>query len=265
MRLMIKMLMAVTTAILATSANAEPVNKHWENLQESYFSGKRIAPGPFIHLTAPPRAESGAQVPFAFSVDYPMTAEKYVKSVTLLVDENPVPLTAIFHFNPKSGKAEISTRIRLESDSFVHAVAETSDGMFYMNAIAIRASGGCGGTVGGDEALARKNAGKMKLAANGPLKASTPAKAHLLIKHPMYTGMQRDLASQGFKPAFFVKHIEARFNDENLMQADTFIGISEDPNIQFDFIPEKNGKLSVTIEDNEGGKFHHDIDVVVQQ
>ena len=89
------------------------------------------------------------------------------------------------------------------------------------------------------------------------------AEAKLLIKHPMFTGLQRDLVSMGYWPAFFVNKIEVNFNGEPVMVADTFIGISEDPNIQFHFVPQQSGKLSVTIHDNEGGEFHQETDVQV--
>ena len=102
----------------------------------------------------------------------------------------------------------------------------------------------------------------MKLAVK-PVKAGEVAEAKLLIKHPMFTGLQRDLVSMGYWPAFFVNKIEVNFNGEPVMVADTFIGISEDPNIQFHFVPQQSGKLSVTIHDNEGGEFHQETDVQV--
>lgn len=262
MRGLTRTILVLLAMLISAVAHAEPSDKYWDNLQKSFFPGKTIEAGPFIHITAPHRAESGAQVPFAFDIDYPMTPEKYVKNVSIIVDGNPVPLTAIFHFNPNSGKAAISTRIRLEVDAYVHVVAETSDGKYYMNATTIRASGGCGGTVSGDREEAKKGAGKMKLAVK-PVKAGEIAEARLLIKHPMFTGLQRDLVSMGYWPAFFVNKIEATFNGEPVMLADTFIGISEDPNIRFNFVPQQSGKLVVTIEDNEGGKFQQETDVEV--
>src|SRR3954468_8636258 len=122
-----------TLAMLAMAAcpiaaTAQAVADPWPALQTSLFPGKKLEPAPFIHVTAPTRAASGDQVPFAFSIDHPMTANNYIKSVTLFVDANPAPLTAVFHFTPESGKAEISTRIRFESDSPVHVVAESNDG-----------------------------------------------------------------------------------------------------------------------------------------
>lgn len=235
-------------------ASAEAEDKYWQGLSKSYFPKASISESADIKLTAPIRAESGAQVPFAFSIRSPMTDGNYIKSVTIIADANPVPLVAVFHFTPNSGKAEISTRIRLEVDSFVHVVAETSDGRFLMNKIPIKASGGCGGTIGGDEDIARQSAGKMKLSVQTPGSDNVKI-AHLLIKHPMYTGLQRDLVSQGFRPAFFINKIVAKYNDRTVFDTDTYIGLSEDPNIQFPLRADKPGKLTVVIQDNEGKEF----------
>lgn len=262
MRGLTKTMLVLMAMLFATVAQAEPSDQYWPNLQKSFFPGKTIEAGDFINITAPHRAESGAQVPFAFDIDHPMTPDNYIKNVSIIVDGNPVPLTAVFHFNPNSGKAAINTRIRLEVDAYVHVVAETSDGKYYMNATTIRASGGCGGTISGDREEAKKGAGKMKLAVK-PVQAGEVAEARLLIKHPMFTGLQRDLVSQGYWPAFFIDKIEATFNGETVMSADTFIGISEDPNIRFNFVPQQSGKLVVTIRDNEGGEFRHEADVQV--
>jgi len=240
--------------LLSTQANAEAEDKYWQGMQATYFPGATITESNVIKITAPKRAENGAQVPFAFSIDYPMTNDQYIKSVTVIADANPVPLVAIYRFSPNSGKAEISTRIRLEMDSYVHVVAETNDGKLIMSKAPIRAAGGCGGTIGGDEQLARLSAGKMKVSIK-PEETPFLKEAHLLIKHPMYTGLQRDLVSQGFRPAFFINKIVATYNDKVVLDVDTFIGVSEDPNILFPFKADQPGKLTVTIQDNEGKQF----------
>ena len=242
-------------------ALAQAAGTSWSALQQAHFPGKTLQEGPFIHLTAPSRAPSGEQVPFAFSIDHPMTASRYIKSVTLFVDENPVPLTAVFHFNPQSGKAELSTRIRFESDSLVHVVAEASDGKLYVNSTTVKASGGCGGPVGGDNAAALAAAGKMKIALDGPFKRGQVSKARLLIKHPMYTGLQRDLNTHGYRPAFFIDKIDVTFNGKPVLVADTAIGISEDPFIQFGFVADQPGDLQVVIRDNHGATFRQSLAV----
>ncbi len=251
----------VCPLMFCTDATAEAVDKYWGAMQKEYFPGKVLQPSTIVHLTAPQRADSGEQVPFAFDIDYPTSADKFIKNVSIFVDANPVPLAAIFHFTANGAKAEISTRIRLESDSFVHVVAEASDGMFYMNGIPIRASGGCGGAIDGDESAARTDAGKMKLAVEKPVTMGRLNHINLLIKHPMYTGLQRDLVSQGFRPAFFINKIEAKYNGVPIMQADIFIGISENPNLRFGLVADAPGTFEVTIQDNEGKTFTKSIEV----
>ena len=262
MRLVYCFCILTMLALLARppQATAQALESPWAALQTSYFDGKKLEDAPFIHLTAPARAASGEQVPFAFSIDHPMHATRYIKSVSVFVDANPLPLTAVFHFNPHSGKAEISSRIRLESDSLVHVVAESSDGRFYVNAIAVKASGGCGGTTAGDDAAAMAAAGTMKMALSAPLRIGGLNQAKLLIRHPMYTGLQRNLLTNAFRPAFFINKIELTYQGKPVMTADTYIGISENPSISFSFVAEQPGALRVVIYDNEGRTFSHSMD-----
>jgi sulfur-oxidizing protein SoxY len=257
-----------TAAMLASLAGPLPAQAQgnapdapWSALQQSYFPGKKLEAAPFIRLTAPTRAASGDQVPFAFSIDHPMTAQQYIKSVTLIVDGNPVPLTGVFHFTPASGKAELSTRIRLESDSPVHVVAESNDGRLFVNSLTVKASGGCSGAVPGEDAQAMAMAGKMKMALDGSFRPGAVNKARLLIRHPMYTGLQRDLNTHGFRPAFFIDRIAVTYNGKPVMTADTSIGISENPTLEFGFVADKPGTLQVDLHDSKGGTFRQSMDV----
>jgi sulfur-oxidizing protein SoxY len=246
---------------LAALAQAQAQDAPWPALQQAYFPGKTLEPAPFIHLSAPVRAPSGDQVPFAFSIDHPMTPGRYIKSVSVFVDGNPVPLTAAFHFTPQSGKAEIATRIRLESDSPVHVVAESSEGKLYVNTVTVRASGGCSGPAVGEDAAARAAAGKMKLALDGPFRPGELNRATLLVRHPMNTGMQRDLATHGFRPAYFIDKVSVTYNGKPVLTADTAIGISENPSLRFGFLADKPGALQILVHDNEGGSFRQTMDV----
>jgi sulfur-oxidizing protein SoxY len=104
-------------------------------------------------------------------------------------------------------------------------------------------------------------AGKMKVALDGPFKRGDVNKARLLIKHPMYTGLQRDLATNGFRPAFFINKIDVTYNGKPVMMADTNIGISENPSIQFGFFADKPGALQVVLHDNKGATFRQTLEV----
>ena len=249
-------------SLLGTSnAFAEASDKLWPVVKEAFFAGKAIESVDFIKLEGPRRAESGAQVPITLTIDRPSNAPDAIKKVYIIVDANPIPLAATYHFTPLSGKSIVSTRIRMETDSYIHAVGETADGKLYMTALAIRAAGGCGGSVDGDESAIRAASGKMKLSVEQPVKFGEPNNATVLIKHPMFTGLQRDLVSGGYRPAFYMQKADIRYNGQPVMQVDFGVGTSEDPYLRLFYQPEGPGSFEVKATDNEGKEFTQQIEV----
>ena len=110
------------------------------------FTGGKGAKEGKITLDLPEIAENGNTVPLGFSVESPMTKDNYVKSVMVVADGNPRSGVATFHFSPASGVAKASTRMRLSQTQNVIAVAEMSDGSFYMVKRQVKVTiGGCGG------------------------------------------------------------------------------------------------------------------------
>lgn len=254
----------VLAALLtSTQALAEASDKIWPVMQESFFAGKNLEETSFIKLEGPRRAESGAQVPITLSIDKPLTANDAIKKVYLFVDANPIPLAAVYHFTPLNGKAEIATRIRMETDSYIHAVGESADGKLYVTSTVIRAAGGCGGAVEGDDTAIRAAAGKIKLSTDTPTKFGEANAATFLIKHPMFTGLQRDLVSGGYKPAFYIQKVAFSYNSKPVMSVDFGVAVAEDPYLRFYYLPDAAGTLSVTAEDNEGKSFSHQVDVKI--
>ncbi len=99
-----------------------------------------------INLDLPEIAENGNTVPFSATVESPMTDADYVKTLHVFAPGNPQADVASFSFTPASGKASISSRMRLGRTQDVYAVAEFSDGKFYMAKRAVKVTiGGCGG------------------------------------------------------------------------------------------------------------------------
>jgi sulfur-oxidizing protein SoxY len=99
-----------------------------------------------ITLTTPAIAENGNTVPVSIEVDVSFTPDRYVEAMHLIAEENPAPDVASFFFTPASGKASISTRIRLARTQRVIAIAEISDGRVLGTANEVKVTiGGCGG------------------------------------------------------------------------------------------------------------------------
>lgn len=254
-------LCATLLTSLALTAHAESDPTKWPVLKEAFFAGKNIEDAPFIKLSGPRRAESGAQVPLEIFVDQTQADANPIKKIYVLVDANPIPLTATYHLTEQLGKFKLATRIRMEMDSFIRVVGETADGKLQMASIEIRAAGGCGGMVENDEATIRATAGKIKLNVESPVQFGQPTSAVFNIKHPMRTGLQRDLVSQGYVPAFYIQKAAFSYNNKPVMNVDFGVGTSEDPYLRFDFIPTSAGVLEVNASDNEGKSFVQHTDV----
>jgi len=244
------------TGVLTSAAeNLEDVV--WSGgLRAAYFGDRPIIENDeVIALDAPKRAEDSAVVPIAISTHWPQTEERYIKTITLLIDKNPVPLAGRFHFTPKSGRADIATRIRVNEYSPVRAIAETNDGKLYMSRRFVKASGGCSAPIGSDLDAAMARLGKMKLTLREQSSPGQPQLAQLRVSHPNITGLQMDQVTRFYAPAHFVKQFEVTYAGEPILSAETDISISENPSLRFYFMPEQAGELRAQVIDSKDLSF----------
>jgi len=247
--------------IANTYAEADP--KLWPVMKEAFFAKREMKEVDFIKIDAPKRAESGAQVPVSYSIDNAAANGVVIKKLYAFVDANPIPLTATYHLTDALGNFQLSTRIRFETDAYVRLVGETADGQLYLASRVIRAAGGCGGMVENNEAEIRAAAGRIKMNVETPVKVGTPTTATFNIKHIMRTGLQRDLVSQGYVPAFYINKVDFVYGGKPLMTVDVGVGTAEDPYFKFSFIPATAGKLEAVATDNEGKTFSQQYEVKI--
>lgn len=98
-----------------------------------------------VEMGLPASIENGDYVPVSLGVDSPMTAQSYVKAIHLLSPANPRAHVATFSFTPLSGRARVTTVMRLAKSQEVVAVAELSDGGLLMTTYSVDVKvGGCG-------------------------------------------------------------------------------------------------------------------------
>src|ERR1700736_6344198 len=141
----------------------------------------------------PGRAEDAAIVPLTVRTMLRSTDTRRVRSLTIVIDENPAPVAATFHIGPGAVVPVISTRVRVNSYTNVHAVAELSDGKLYVVKTYVKASGGC-------SAPAVKNADKAgfgqmrfrQFAQPAEAAATNMREAQIMIRHPNNSGLQMD-------------------------------------------------------------------------
>lgn len=98
--------------------------------------GKNVQPGR-VRLQLPLIAENGHSVAMTVSVESAMSEQDFVRAIHLIAEKNPVREMATFYLGPHSGRAEVSSRIRLNGTQRMVAIAELSDGSFWSDAVAI--------------------------------------------------------------------------------------------------------------------------------
>lgn len=118
---------------------AQTVNAHVNPIDPLIWSitqGRPVRPGR-VKLELPKLAETGHSVAMTVSVASPMTDADHVKAIHLVSEKNPVRELASFYVGPSAGRAEVSSRIRLNGSQRMVAIAELSDGSFWSDAVDI--------------------------------------------------------------------------------------------------------------------------------
>ena len=135
---------AALVSISPASAQDKPAPSEVDAAIKAIIGDAKPAAG--ITLDIPEIAENGNTVPYTMSVDSPMTDKDHVKALHILAGGNPQPGVASFFLSPASGRAFVSSRMRLARTQDIVAVAELSDGRFLINKKTVKVTiGGCGG------------------------------------------------------------------------------------------------------------------------
>jgi sulfur-oxidizing protein SoxY len=255
-RRLLGLAMAVALAFVgAVGARADETEKSWDGMRESLFGTRAILDGSeWLSLEAPVRASDAALVP----VEITDLRRGRIKALTVVVDENPVPVAAVFALAPEAGVRVLETRLRVNAYSYIRAIAETEDGALYMVKRYVKASGGC-------SAPASKNADEA-LASLGELRlrqfpsAGEEAELQLQIRHPNLTGMQMDQITGHYRPAHYVQTIRISADGKPVMSVEGAISLSENPTLRFKYRPGGAKTLSARVEDTEGNVFEQSWD-----
>jgi Predicted secreted protein len=161
-------------------------NATWQQMRTTMFQDRAITTpaDAVLTLEAPERAQDAAIVPISIRTHVEQRPERYIERVYLMIDNNPSPMGATFHFTPTSGRADIETRVRIDAYTHVRAIAEMNTGELYMATRFVKASGGCSAPPGKDMTAAMASLGKMRFRVEGEVEPGKPALAQLMISHP---------------------------------------------------------------------------------
>lgn len=237
------------TAALAASA--------WEEIRAGVFGAREIVDGHgVLQLKAPFRPDDQRTVPIG--VEAAFVDGRTIRSVTVIVDNNPSPVAAVFRPGAGQARFAVATHLRLNQQSDVRALVEASDGRLYMVSRLVRFAGGqaaCAAPPTGDPAEVAANMGRMQLQDLPDTGPATKAdrRVSLAISHPNHTGMQLDQLTLLYIPLRMVSRLEVRQGDATVFAMDGSIALAENPRLEFDYRADGATELKVLLKDSAGG------------
>jgi sulfur-oxidizing protein SoxY len=245
-------------AAAATPDSYDP----WPGLVQDIFKNRAMNDGAgVVAIEMPYRAEDAAIVPVTLRSVLPPGDTRRILAITLVIDQNPAPMAARFELGPDSSVSEISTRVRVNNYTDVHAVAELSDGQLYVAKTFVKASGGCSAPAAKNLEEAKAKLGQIRFrqfARPGEGPSSGAREAQIMIGHPNNSGLQMDQVTQLYVPAFFINELHIWQDDSLVLSMEGGISISEDPNIRFTYIPNGAKRIRVEAKDTEGHVFQNE-------
>jgi sulfur-oxidizing protein SoxY len=230
----------------AAAGQDQPSEETWNSIKGDIFKDRSILDGSgLVILEAPRRAENAALVPIGMRVNLSGDDKRTLKSLTLVIDENPAPVAGTFTIGPRAVVTSISTRVRVDSYSYVRLVAELSDGQLYGVKAYVKASGGCSAPAAANADATKSMLGQMKFR-TFRAEADALPEAQIMLRHPQNSGLQMDQLTRLYVPPFFIDTLKIWQGDDLVMTMDGGIAIAEDPNIRFNYKP--NGAAGFRVE-----------------
>ncbi|WP_108262707.1 quinoprotein dehydrogenase-associated SoxYZ-like carrier [Mangrovicoccus ximenensis] len=227
----------------------------WDALRYDLAGDDPIADAAgLFEVDAPYRAHDAATVPVRITQVDP---SRTILKASVIIDENPAPVAADFTFGPAMAPLDFELRVRVNQYSDVRVIAGTPEGLA-MTGRFVKASGGCAAPASRDPELALASMGQMKLKTFSGAPGER-REAQVMIRHPNYSGLQRDQVTHLFIPAHFISELEVRQGDALLFRMEGGISISENPAFRFSYADDGSPALTVTATDTEGNTFRREL------
>jgi sulfur-oxidizing protein SoxY len=249
-RIVVFLSAALTALLLPLTSSFAQEENTWAEIRSAIIGESVPADGAGrLNLVAPTRAEDAAIVPIELRIRVPDDDAGKISKITLVVDENPAPVAATFLLGDGQKAFDIATRVRVDSYTFVRAVATMDDGRLYMTKAYVKAAGGCSAPAAKDPVEAKAHLGEMRFRV-----FADRGDAQVQVRHPNYSGLQMDQITRLYTPAWFIEKLDVRQGEKVLFSIEGGISISEDPSFRFSY-GSTGEPVTVEARDTEGRTF----------
>ncbi|PUB19415.1 quinoprotein dehydrogenase-associated SoxYZ-like carrier [Yoonia sediminilitoris] len=261
---------ALITAVVCTllASPAVALDPSWPELRETLYGDKFLTPaGDVITIDAPYRSQMDARTQIGATVTAPQG--RMLESITVILDENPMPVSAVFTFDEPVPHFFFDVTMRVNGPTPLHVVARTTEGQLFVADSFVKTSGqgACAAPPGTDPELALATLGNMQInvtefdAPGTLLEAAMPStgtathdqgkRMDLDLQHPSHSGMQMDQITLLYLPARFVDNIAVDLDGAGFVDVTGSISFSEDPQISLS-VPSHTRSVDVTMTDTDG-------------
>lgn len=262
------MLRALTLAIALSSAAIIPASATqpdaWDDIRHALYADRVLRPGQDVmQLKAPYRTDNDIRTIIGANLRAPFGVK--IEKVTLVIDENPMPVSAVLTFANPQVEFAFETTMRIDRPTPVHLIAEMSDGNAYVVDSYVKTSGlgACSAPPGTDPEQALATLGQMSLQiAELPqgltatdlmrkIDGKSQRELSVDISHPSLSGLQKDQITLLFIPMRYVSDLDIDLNGSPYVGIDGSISLSEDPTLKLS-VPGTAQTATVTMTDTDG-------------
>ena len=250
---------AVILCLLAAQGQAQEGS--WPDLRaQLYDDAYLMQAGDTIRIDAPYRSTEDARTDIGARITAPVG--QALDSVTVILDENPMPVSAVFHFAQPVDRFDFGMTMRVNGPTPLHVVSGTEQGQFFVAESFVKTSGqgACAAPPGTDPELALASLGQIGIDLPAPsaddllaaLPDATATRPMTIdISHPSHSGMQMDQISLLYIPARFIDTITVDLDGQPYVTITGSISLSENPRITLS-IPATARVADVTMTDTDG-------------
>lgn len=256
----------ITAALFCATALPALSGEAWDSVRSELYGDRALLEGAsIIAIDAPYRTVDDARTEMAVQVTAPRGLT--VGKVTLVLDDNPMPVSAVFDLNSPQSSFYFDLTMRVNGPTPLHVIAETTDGRLWVTEAYVKTSGSgaCAAPPGTDPEIALASLGQMDVDVGGLVPGTSAnklanltaplRKLDLNISHPSHSGMQMDQISLLFIPMRYIETVDIDLDGAGYVSLTGSISLSENPRIGVS-VPSGTQMVDVTMTDTSGSSSH---------
>ena len=237
----------------------------WRSAEETIEAF--LGAGPYtregIAIETSDHVDNGSSVPLTIRIASAMTAADHPRVVHVVAHANPNPQVVSAWLAPGCGRAEFSTRIRLERSQRITAAAQMSDGRLLRADEDVEIMvGACADDSSGTPQDIASFQPQSRVSVPATARAGEIITIRAIISHPMETGLRLDEFEDWVRQRI-ISRFSCSFNGRQLFRARLYPAVSANPFFQFHALARASGTFEFDWYDTQDKTFRNKAELTV--